>query len=137
MALEEELRGGEGGRVHRLMGRLRSFMGRHAILLMLYRSLVIGLGGICVLLGLVMLVAPGPGWLFIFMGLSLWGTEFHWAHRLNVWAKAKVLAVVRQAEARYRRRRQQLMNTRWAQRRREQKGQGSDCHYCPSGEHYH
>lgn len=135
MALEDEIKGSEGGWLHRRMERLRAFMGRHLILLMLYRSLVIGLGGICVILGIIMLVAPGPGWLFIFMGMGLWGTEFHWAHRLNVWAKAKVLATVRQMEARYKRRRRRKMDARWASRR-ARAGQ-PDCHYCPNGQHYH
>ncbi|HZO83449.1 MAG TPA: PGPGW domain-containing protein [Candidatus Binataceae bacterium] len=32
--------------------------------------------------GVVMLVTPGPGWLAIFLGLSVLGAEFVWARRL-------------------------------------------------------
>ena len=33
-------------------------------------------------LGAVMLVTPGPGWLVIFLGLTLLAAEFVWARRL-------------------------------------------------------
>lgn len=94
-SLEEEIQAGEEGRLHQFMERFRQKMESHPALLLVYRCLVIGLGGLCLLAGLIMLVTPGPGWLFIFMGLGLWGTEFHWAHRLNIWAKAKVLGAWR------------------------------------------
>jgi hypothetical protein len=32
--------------------------------------------------GLALLVLPGPGWLLIFVGLSILGTEYVWAQRL-------------------------------------------------------
>jgi tellurite resistance protein TerC len=34
------------------------------------------------LIGAVMLVTPGPGWLTIFLGLGLLAAEFVWARRL-------------------------------------------------------
>ena len=34
------------------------------------------------LIGLVMIVTPGPGWLVIFFGLGLLAAEFMWARRL-------------------------------------------------------
>ena len=60
------------------------------------------------LAGLVMLVTPGPGWLFIFLGLGIWSTEFEWAHRLNMRIKRAALRMWRWwsnlvAEWRYRR----------------------------------
>jgi uncharacterized protein (TIGR02611 family) len=40
-------------------------------------------GGFTLLLvGIVMLVTPGPGWLVIFLGLGLLAAEFVWARRL-------------------------------------------------------
>jgi len=33
-------------------------------------------------LGLIMIVTPGPGWLVIFLGLTLLAAEFVWARRL-------------------------------------------------------
>lgn len=41
------------------------------------------LGGFTLLLiGIVMLVTPGPGWLVILLGLGLLAAEFVWARRL-------------------------------------------------------
>lgn len=37
------------------------------------------LGSIVVLLGLVMVPYPGPGWLIVFAGLAILATEFEWA----------------------------------------------------------
>ena len=41
------------------------------------------LGFIFLVLGLIMLVTPGPGLLFIFLGLSLLALETEWARELN------------------------------------------------------
>jgi len=40
------------------------------------------IGFTVVLLGLVMIVTPGPGWLVILLGLSILSAEFVWARRL-------------------------------------------------------
>ncbi|MBN1174021.1 MAG: PGPGW domain-containing protein [Micromonosporaceae bacterium] len=45
--------------------------------------LVVGvLGAVVVLLGLVLVPLPGPGWLIVLGGIAIWGVEFHWARRL-------------------------------------------------------
>ena len=44
-------------------------------------SRIIG-GFTLLLIGIVMLVTPGPGWLVIFLGLGLLAAEFVWAKRL-------------------------------------------------------
>ncbi|MGH9166791.1 MAG: PGPGW domain-containing protein [Acidimicrobiia bacterium] len=46
------------------------------------RLVVAVLGGTIVLVGLALLVLPGPGLLFIAAGLALLGTEFVWARSL-------------------------------------------------------
>ena len=46
-------------------------------------------GGLLVLVGLAFLVLPGPGWLFIFLGLGVLATEFVWAERMLNTAKQK------------------------------------------------
>ena len=47
------------------------------------RKVVIAVVGFTiVLLGLVMIVTPGPGWLVILLGLSILSAEFVWARRL-------------------------------------------------------
>ncbi len=43
----------------------------------------IALGFIFLILGLIMLVTPGSGLLFIFLGLSLLALEIEWARELN------------------------------------------------------
>lgn len=45
--------------------------------------LVMVLGFIFLLLGLVMMVTPGPGLLFIFLGLSILALEIKWARELH------------------------------------------------------
>jgi uncharacterized protein (TIGR02611 family) len=41
------------------------------------------LGFIFLVLGLIMMVTPGPGLLFIFLGLSILALEIQWARELN------------------------------------------------------
>lgn len=44
-------------------------------------------GVVVVLVGLALLVLPGPGWLLIFAGLSILASEYVWAQRLLRLAK--------------------------------------------------
>ena len=47
------------------------------------RKTVITLVGVfVVLLGLIMVPYPGPGWLVVFMGLTSLAREYPWAHRM-------------------------------------------------------
>ncbi len=46
-------------------------------------------GGLLVVVGIALLVLPGPGWLIIFLGLGILATEFVWAERLLNKAKEK------------------------------------------------
>lgn len=57
---------------------------------MVYRVLIAVLGLAVIALGVVLLPAPGPGWLIIFAGLGLWASEFEWAHRVLEFAKRHV-----------------------------------------------
>lgn len=43
-----------------------------------------------VIVGIVLIPLPGPGWLIVFGGLAILGTEYVWARRLLNYAKAKV-----------------------------------------------
>lgn len=130
MSLEQELNRGRNSRVYRWLQNLRRRMHHHPLLLFLYRLLIIGLGLVFMLMGLIMLVTPGPGLLFIFLGLGLWGTEFHWAHRLNVWAKAKVLGIWYELRARGQKAQRERTRRIWEKRPNRQ-------HYCPDSSHYH
>ena len=46
------------------------------------RAFRIVAGFTLLLVGVVMIVTPGPGWVVIFLGLSLLAAEFIWARRL-------------------------------------------------------
>jgi tellurite resistance protein TerC/cation:H+ antiporter len=46
------------------------------------RVVIAVIGGTVVLLGILMIFTPGPGWLFILLGLSILSAEFVWARRL-------------------------------------------------------
>ena len=46
-------------------------------------ALTMTIGFILLLLGLVMMVTPGPGLLFIFFGLTILALELEWARELN------------------------------------------------------
>ncbi|MDN5805391.1 MAG: TIGR02611 family protein [Microlunatus sp.] len=57
---------------------------------LIYRVAVALVGLVVVVVGLVLLPLPGPGWLIIFLGIGIWGTEFTWARRLLHFTRAKV-----------------------------------------------
>jgi len=99
-SLEEEIAQGERtqGRMHRWLARFRRWTVHHPVLRVVYKTVVTVLGVLFVLLGIAMLVLPGPGWLAIFLGLGILGTEFHWARRLNRWAKRQVMSWWRRSQ---------------------------------------
>lgn len=45
--------------------------------------LTVTLGSILLVMGLIMMVTPGPGLLFIFFGLTILALEIEWARELN------------------------------------------------------
>ena len=56
----------------------------------LYRIAVAIVGLLIVLVGILLLPLPGPGWLVIFLGLGVLATEFTWARRLLRYARGQV-----------------------------------------------
>ncbi len=58
--------------------KIRSHPHSHLI----YRILVGVLGLAIVVLGLILVPFPGPGWVIVFVGLAVWASEFEWAQRL-------------------------------------------------------
>jgi uncharacterized protein (TIGR02611 family) len=46
-------------------------------------------GVLVIIVGIAMLVLPGPGWVVIFLGLSILATEYVWAERLLRKAKER------------------------------------------------
>jgi uncharacterized protein (TIGR02611 family) len=70
---------------HRARGRIR----RNRTLDTTWRIVVFVVGIVFVVAGLVMFVAPGPGWLTVILGLAILSTEFSWAQRVLHWARRK------------------------------------------------
>jgi uncharacterized protein (TIGR02611 family) len=68
------------------------------------KRVAVTIAGFAVLLaGIALLVLPGPGWLLIFIGLTILATEYVWAQRLLNAAKRKAeqakAAVLRKKES--------------------------------------
>lgn len=61
----------------------------HRVRLAARRVLVTILGTGVLIAGIAMLALPGPGWVTIFGGLAILGTEYHWARRLLAWTRQK------------------------------------------------
>lgn len=61
-------------------------------MLRLYRTGVGVLGGLVLVVGVVLIPYPGPGWLIVFAGLAILAAEFHWAHRVLTFAKERYVA---------------------------------------------
>ena len=70
---------------------LRDRIRRRRTIHLAYRSIIGVLGGTIIVVGIILLPLPGPGWLVIFLGLGLLATEFEWAERLLAFARDKVL----------------------------------------------
>jgi uncharacterized protein (TIGR02611 family) len=69
-------------RASRLMRRTRSRFYARPGGARIWRAGVAAAGLVVILVGIVLLPAPGPGWLIIFAGLGIWATEFTWARSL-------------------------------------------------------
>ncbi|WCZ35708.1 TIGR02611 family protein [Corynebacterium heidelbergense] len=52
----------------------------------LVRPLTLLLGWLIVIVGLITIPFPGPGWFTVFIGFGVLSLELHWSHRLLTWA---------------------------------------------------
>ncbi len=59
---------------------------------LIYRIVVGVVGLVIVVIGLIMVPFPGPGWLVVFVGLAIWASEFEWAQRVLQLAKSTLHA---------------------------------------------
>jgi uncharacterized protein (TIGR02611 family) len=57
-----------------------------------YRILVGVVGGLIIIIGLILVPLPGPGWLVVFIGLTVLASEFAFFHRVTSWLRAKLHA---------------------------------------------
>lgn len=69
-------------RVRRRLNGVRSWVHARPGGARIWRGGVALVGLVVIIVGIVLLAAPGPGWLIIFLGLGIWGTEFAWAKSL-------------------------------------------------------
>ncbi|HYI50233.1 MAG TPA: TIGR02611 family protein [Microbacterium sp.] len=76
--------------VRRMLRRARAWVSRYPGLEHAYRVVVGILGGTLSVIGLLLVPLPGPGWLVVFLGLAVLGTEFRWAQRIAVWLKRQL-----------------------------------------------
>lgn len=76
--------------IRRMLRGIRRGIEQRAVLRRTYRVLVAVLGGIIAVGGLMLVPLPGPGWLIVFLGLAILGTEFAWAKRLAVFTKRQL-----------------------------------------------
>jgi uncharacterized protein (TIGR02611 family) len=58
---------------------------------LLYRVVIGVLGGLIVVIGLILVPFPGPGWAIVVVGLIVLATEFHWARQLLAHLRAKLI----------------------------------------------
>jgi len=70
-------------RFRALLSRSRTWIHRHPRLRAPYRLLVGAVGLTVIVVGLILVPLPGPGWLIVFVGVATLGTEFPAAHRLT------------------------------------------------------
>lgn len=76
--------------IRRMLRGIRRWIDRHPRLRLAYRIGVGVLGGITAIGGLLLVPLPGPGWLVVFLGLAILGTEFAWAKRLAAFTKRQL-----------------------------------------------
>lgn len=58
------------------------------------KPLVLIVGSFIVIVGLILLPLPGPGWLIIFVGFAILATEFEAAEKVRAWLVDKLKLVL-------------------------------------------
>lgn len=69
--------------------RLRRRIAGKPVLNLGYRIAVGVVGAAVLVVGIIAIPYPGPGWLIVFAGLGILGSEFGWAYRLLRFARAR------------------------------------------------
>ena len=84
-------RAGRIGRpIARFMRRWRGWIRERPWMNGLYRVLITLIGVVVIVVGLILVPLPGPGWLIVFVGLTVLGSEFHWARRFTSWLRMQL-----------------------------------------------
>jgi uncharacterized protein (TIGR02611 family) len=75
----------DAGRLRRWRNTLR----RRPVANAVYRAAVGVIGGVVLLVGIIAIPYPGPGWAIVFAGLAILATEFDVAKRVLQWARVR------------------------------------------------
>ncbi|HYI33362.1 MAG TPA: TIGR02611 family protein [Glaciibacter sp.] len=73
--------------IRRFLSRCRAWIEEHPRVRWAYRFGVAVLGLTVALIGLLLVPLPGPGWLIVFLGIAILGTEFPAAHKVGAYIK--------------------------------------------------
>jgi uncharacterized protein (TIGR02611 family) len=79
---EEQQAAGTRERLTRRLKGVRSWVHRRPSGVAIWRVGIALIGLVVIIVGVVLLALPGPGWLVIFAGVGIWATEFAWAKSL-------------------------------------------------------
>lgn len=74
----------------RFMKKWRAIIERRPWLNLLYKVIVTVLGVLVTVIGVILIPLPGPGWLIVFLGMTILGSEYHWARRLTGWLRMQL-----------------------------------------------
>ncbi|AQA23598.1 transmembrane family protein [Rhodococcus sp. MTM3W5.2] len=69
--------------------RLRRDIAGNTALNLAYRICVGVVGTVVLVVGIITIPYPGPGWLIVFAGLGILASEFAWAHRVLRFARER------------------------------------------------
>ncbi|GLW46012.1 membrane protein [Streptomyces sp. NBRC 14336] len=88
----------DGAKGERALGsRAPEFIKARRLLHLSWQVGVFIIGLAVVVVGIIMLPLPGPGWVVIFGGMAIWATEFVWAQLVLRWTKRKVTEAAQRA----------------------------------------
>lgn len=65
---------------------------QHPAVRITYKALVGIIGTFIIIVGIILIPLPGPGWLIVFLGLAFLGLEFPIIHRFNTFLKGRFSA---------------------------------------------
>jgi uncharacterized protein (TIGR02611 family) len=77
--------------IRRYLRRCRAWVERHPRVRWAYRLVVGVLGTLIAVVGLLLVPLPGPGWLIVFVGVAVLGTEFAAARRFSAFLKRMLM----------------------------------------------
>ncbi|MDO0916334.1 TIGR02611 family protein [Streptomyces sp. DT2A-34] len=94
---ETEVDGVKGDSEEGLGSRAPEFIKARRVLHLSWQVGIFIIGLAIVVVGIIMLPLPGPGWVVIFGGMAVWATEFVWAQLVLRWTKRKVTEAAHKA----------------------------------------